>query len=44
MSLVRPRLLPQVLRLLPKWLLAMLDDWARRDAQARAERRRQRSR
>lgn len=42
MPLVRPRLLPQVLRMLPKWLLAMLDDWARREALARAERRRAR--
>ncbi len=44
MPLARSRLLPQVLRLLPKWLLAMLDAWSWRVAQAHAERRRQRSR
>lgn len=38
--LARPRLLPQLLRLLPRRLLAMLDDWSYRVAQSRAARRR----
>jgi hypothetical protein len=34
------RLLPQLLRLLPRRLLAVLDDWSYRVARSRAERRR----
>jgi hypothetical protein len=40
MAHARPRLLPQLLRLLPRRLLAKLDDWSYRVAQERAERRR----
>ena len=40
MSLARQRLLPHLLRLLPRRLLAMLDDWSYRVARERAERRR----
>ena len=40
MSHARPRLLPQLLRLLPRRLLAVLDDWSYRIAKERAERRR----
>ena len=40
MSHARPRLLPQLLRLLPRRLLALLDDWSYRVARDRAERRR----
>jgi hypothetical protein len=38
--LAQQRLLPQLLRLLPGRLLAMLDAWSYRVAQSRAERRR----
>jgi hypothetical protein len=44
MPLARQRLLPQLLRLLPRWLLAMLDGWSYRVALARAEQRRRRHR
>ena len=40
MSLAQHRLLPQLLRLLPRRLLAKLDAWSYRIAQERAERRR----
>ena len=40
MPVARFRLLPQLLRLLPRPLLAMLDGWSYRVARARAERRR----
>jgi hypothetical protein len=40
MPLARQRMLPQLLRLLPRRLLAMLDGWSYRIARDRAERRR----
>jgi hypothetical protein len=39
--LAQQRLLPQLLRLLPRRLLAVLDAWSYRTALSRAERRRQ---
>lgn len=44
MPLAQRRLLPQLLGLLPRRLLAVLDGWSLRVARARAEQRRQRSR
>jgi hypothetical protein len=40
MPLARQRMLPQLLRLLPRRLLAVLDGWSHRIARDRAERRR----
>jgi hypothetical protein len=44
MRLAQPRLLPQLLGLMPKRLLAALDAWSYRLARKRAEQRRLRSR
>ncbi|MDB5940759.1 MAG: hypothetical protein JWQ13_325 [Ramlibacter sp.] len=42
MALDRNRLLPQLLRLLPRRLIAALDEWSYRVARSRAEQRRRR--
>lgn len=43
-KLTQPSLLSQLLQLLPRRLLVLLDQWSYRKALARAEQRRQRSR